>query len=175
MDRDELQSFDFRGWPLSDEYLVEIGRVSALWGSLEGLIDLAIAKLAGFNDLGDNRPRILSWHSSIPQKFDMISALCDQLCREHPQLGSYRDVIQKMRRAQKLRNKFIHQSIVFDPDKGTTVIGTASFRGRVKSDISEVSVAEIRQASMAINEASRGLYELVLGRDPGPGWERFTD
>jgi hypothetical protein len=101
------------GWPLPDEYLVELGRVSALWASLESLLNALIGKLAGFDALDDATPFILVAHSSFPQRLDMLGALCEGLQSEHPHLADYREVISRLRSAQTSRNKFAHNGISF--------------------------------------------------------------
>ena len=55
----EIERLPFEGWPLPDAYLVEIGRVTVLWSSLETFLNLSLGKLAGFAD-GDPKPFILA-------------------------------------------------------------------------------------------------------------------
>jgi len=50
MKNDELAKIDFSGWPIPDNYLVEIGRVALLWAALENLLNLCLGKLAGFDN-----------------------------------------------------------------------------------------------------------------------------
>lgn len=38
----EIDALNFDDWPLPDAYLLEIGRVTALWGSLESLLNLCL-------------------------------------------------------------------------------------------------------------------------------------
>jgi hypothetical protein len=66
MKDDEILNLNFAEWPLPDSYLVELGRVAALWTTLEGLLNLCISKLAGF-DMNDPKAFILTTHSSFPQ------------------------------------------------------------------------------------------------------------
>ncbi|MDE2030024.1 MAG: hypothetical protein KGI97_05600, partial [Alphaproteobacteria bacterium] len=82
----DIAAIDFSGWPLPDEYLVEIGRVSAIWVGLESLLNSCLGKLAGFNDIADPKPFILLNHASLPQRLDMLGALCEQLVTHYPEL-----------------------------------------------------------------------------------------
>ncbi|MDP3000061.1 MAG: hypothetical protein Q8N47_21425 [Bryobacterales bacterium] len=75
MTNDEVRKLDFAGWPLLEEYLVEIGRVAVLWSGLEGFLGICIGKLAGFNELTDPKPFILVNHTSFPQRLDILSTL----------------------------------------------------------------------------------------------------
>ena len=59
----DVLKLDFRDWPLPDPYLVEVGRVAAIWAQLESFLNLCIGKLAGFNDLNDPKAFILVTHS----------------------------------------------------------------------------------------------------------------
>lgn len=161
----EIDALDLSGWPLKDSYLIEIGRVSALWSGLESLLNTCIGKLAGFNDLNDPKPYILVYHSSFPQKLDILASLCEHLVSSFPELSDYSSVVAKLKAAQKARNMYAHSSIVEDPDTGKMMMPQASFRGRVAASVQPVSVSEIRRASIVIDDAQRALYKLVLRRD----------
>ena len=87
MRNEEIAKLKFSGWPVPDEFLIEIGRVSALWASLESFLNVCLGKLAGFNDLNDPKPFILITHSSFPQRLDILGALCEQLEPEFSSVG----------------------------------------------------------------------------------------
>ncbi len=139
------------GWPLPDVYLTEIGRVAALWSSLEKLLNLCLGKLAGFNDISDPKPFVLVHHASIPQKLDMFGALCEHLAPEFPGLTEHASVIGALRSAQKLRNTYLHEGITKDPGTGKFQMATGSARGRLNFKIEEISIQDIRRAAVAIN------------------------
>ena len=44
MKNEHIKSLDFSGWPLPDEYLIEVGRIAALWASLEVFLNICIGK-----------------------------------------------------------------------------------------------------------------------------------
>lgn len=174
MKNEEIRKLDFSGWPLPDEYLIEIGRVSTMWAILESFLNLCIGKLAGFNELGDPKPFILVNHASFPQRLDMLGTLCEQLAPEFPKLSGYKEVIARLKAAQSLRNKFAHHSIGFDKASGKAEIAIGSARGSLKVGVESVDVADIRRTVMNIDEAQVSLYKLVLGRDVVPAWKRRT-
>jgi hypothetical protein len=172
MKNDQLLKLNFEGWPLPDAYLVELGRVAALWATAESFLNLCIAKLSGFNNLNDPKPFILVTHSSFPQRLDMLSALCEQLVNEFPNLKGYSAVVQQLRQAQKLRNDYMHYGMSLNEESGRVEMAKGTARGTVKVGVEPVSIADIRRATVAIHEANLALYKLVLGQSITPVWER---
>ncbi len=165
----EIESLPFDNWPIPNNYLVEIGRVSVLWGTLESFLNICIGKLAGFGD-GDPKPFILVSHSSFPQRLDMLGTLCEHLLPNYPALADYKVVIGLLRDAQKERNKFAHHNL--GPDEaGDISMAVGSARGSLKIDVKKVAIADIRRSVVAVDKAFRALYKLVLGRQIDPAWE----
>lgn len=172
MNKEQLLKFNLEGWPLPDDYLVELGRIAALWATIESFLNLCIGKLAGFNDLNDPKPFILVTHSSFPQRLDMLAALCEQLAKEFPNLNDYSTVVNQLRKAQKLRNEFMHYGMVLNDETGQVEMAKGTARGTVKVGVATISIADIRLATVAIHEANLALYKLVLGRTIEPVWEK---
>lgn len=164
MKNDQLLQLNFDGWPLPDEYLIELGRVCALWATLESFLNLCVGKLAGFNDLNDPKAFILVTHSSFPQRLDMLAALCEQLVKEFPNLKGYAPVVQQLRQAQKLRNDFMHYGMALNQESKQVEMAKGTARGTLKVGVEAVTVADLRRATVSINEAQLALYKLVLGR-----------
>jgi len=172
MKRQKHPHFDRTGWPLPDEYLLELGRVAALWADLDGYLDLSIGKLAGFASLGDPRPFILIRHSSFPQKLDILSALCESLLSKFNNLRIHKEVVSQLKTAQQSRNRFLHNGMSFNKETGQIQIAVGSARGKVKTSVEVVSVADIETASNEIHEALRSLHLLLTGKRIPPIWER---
>jgi hypothetical protein len=172
MKDEEVLKLRFDGWPLPDTYLIELGRITALWGVLESLLNVCLGKLAGFNDLTDPTPFILLTHSSFPQRLDMLGSLCGCLSRDHPNLGDYQRVISSLKTAQKVRNKYTHHGMDHDEKTGEVTMATGSARGSLKVSTEPVTLADVRRASMAIHQATADLYKLVFKREVLPMWER---
>jgi len=172
MKNDEVRKLNFSNWPLSDEYLVEVGRVSALWASLESLLNLCIGKLAGFDNLNDPSAFILITHSSFPQRLDILSTFCEQYHHNCENLKEYKEVVSQLRSAQTLRNKYAHNGMSFNPNTNQVNMAVGSARGSLKVSVAPVDIADIRRAVIAIDEAQAALYKLVLGVDIGPVWKR---
>jgi hypothetical protein len=114
MHKEEIAALDFSGWPVPDKFLIEIGRVAALWASLESFLNVCIQKLVGFNDLNDPTPFILLAHTNFPQRLDMLGALCERLCPKFAQLRAYKSVISTLRKAQASRNRLMHHGVFHD-------------------------------------------------------------
>ncbi len=151
----EIEGLPFTGWPISDSYLVEIGRVTVLWSSLEAFLNLCLGKLAGFAD-GDPKPFVLVSHTSFPQRLDMLGALCEHLSPNYPGLADHKTVIGKLRTAQRARNKYAHHGLGPD-EEGQIVMAVGSARGSIKTTVETVTSADIRRAVMAVDEAVAAL------------------
>jgi len=172
MKNEEIEKLNFAGWPLPDEYLIEVGRITSLWASLESFLYLCIGKLAGFDNLSDPTTFILFSHSSFPQKLDMLGALCEQLEPFAPNLKGYKHVISKLRTAQKSRNRFTHNGMSLNSESGNIEMGLGSARGTLKTSVNTVKLADIKRVVIEIDEAMSSLYKLVLNVDHGPAWKR---
>jgi hypothetical protein len=169
---DEVLKLPFGGWPLPDEYLIEVGRIAANWGLLEAFLNMCLRKLAGFNEQDDPTPLILIVHTSFPQRLDMLGALCEVLLPQHSTLSDYQKVVASLKTAQKLRNRYMHDAMGKDEASGKVNIGSASARGTLKFSNADVKLVDLRRVSMAIHQALLDLYKLVLQRDIPPIWDR---
>ncbi len=173
MKQNEIRDKQFGDWPLPQEWLTELGRMAALWASLESFVGLAIGKLSGFDEMDDARPYILIAHSGFRQRVDIIGALCDHLLPSHPQLKGYEDVIALLKKAQVQRNRFIHNGMHpsdKDPRKMTT--GRGSARGTLKFKVENIDLADLKQAVIDINEGMQALMNLVFATNYEPKWRR---
>lgn len=157
-------------WPVPNEYLLELGRITALWAALESLLNTCITCLAGFG-IEDDTPFILITHSSFPQRLDMLSALCEHLKSEHPNLENHRLICQQLKAAQVARNKFAHNGLVYNQEEKICYMPEGSARGKIKKGVTKISVDEIHNVSKVIHEATLSLYELVLKRKIEPVWK----
>lgn len=171
MRNEDIAKLNFSDWPIPDEFLTEIGRVGALWASLESLLNICLGKLAGFNDLNDPKPFILITHSSFPQRLDVLGALCEHLRVEFSHLADYQTVVSKLKMAQAIRNRFAHHSMRYNVQTQSVEMAIGSARGKLKTRVEAISLEDIKKASIEIDEANRALYKLVLRRDLPPSWE----
>ncbi len=146
--------------------------MTSLWASFENFLNTCIGKLAGFDDLYDPKAYILVTHGSFPQRLNILSALCEQLFPEYPNLEPYKSVIEKIKRAQNERNKFAHNSFSLNSETGKMHMPLGSARGSLKVRVENISIADIRKATIAIDEAQIALYNLVLKAEYEPVWKR---
>ena len=172
MTNDEVLKLDFAGWPLPDEFLTELGRIGALWGCLESTLNMCLRKLAGFNDLDDPTPFIIIVHTNFPQRLDMLGSLCEHLSPAYASLAGYQQTISALKNAQKLRNRFVHNSLAPGDGPGSVKMAAGSARGTLKFSTEKITIPDLRRVSMAIHEATLDLYRLVLKRDLPPIWDR---
>lgn len=168
MKNSEIDSLNLNEWPLPNEVLIEIGRVSSLWSIFESFLQFCIGNLAGFDVLKDPKSFILLNHSSFPQKLDMLSSLCEYLSVEYPNLEKYNEVISKIKSAQKMRNKFIHNNISYNPKTNKIEIAQGSARGKLHTKIESIELADIKRASIEIDEAQVTLYNLIFNTKHEP-------
>lgn len=163
---------DWGDWPAPDSYLLELGRLTAMWTALEATTDICLGKLAGFNDLNDPRPFTLIKHSSFPQKLQSIGALCEHLLPNHPHLDGYQKVISTLKVAQKQRNTYTHNAFGVNPDTGKVDMAVGSARGKIKTEVREITIGAIREATASVHLASIELMNLILNQGHKPIWQR---
>ena len=165
--------YKFRNnWPAPDDFMLEIGRLTSLWGTLESQMLIAISKFAGYEATLDWRALIMIAHSNTRQKIDIISTLCAELAPNFPQLEEYRDVISKLKAAQSARNSYSHNSVIMNEETGKVEMSRATARGKLRTSVREVKIEEIRDASAKIHVAICALGSLVMGEKIKPVWER---
>lgn len=166
---------DYRdNWPISNEYLIELGRMTALWASLESLLNTCIGKLAGFDPLEDPTLFILVAHSSFPQRLDILGALCERLREEYPNLSEHKAVVAMLKKAQASRNRYSHNGVVFDEQTAQYYLPEASARGKMKASVTPVTLDEVHEVSRELHLATLALYKLVLVNAPSPVWDRHA-
>lgn len=161
-----------KDYPIPDQYLIELGRITALWGALEASLNVGIGKLAGFDNLSDPTPFILLTHSSFPQRLDMLATLCVELSPHASHLKEYSGIIAQLKTAQSKRNRYSHNSLYYDPTTGSCVINIGSARGKLKFESSAVTIADIREVSECIHVAMLSLHKLITQASHPPIWER---
>jgi len=159
-------------WPAPNEFLLELGRISALWGSLEDTVNLAISKFAGYDAIYDYRSAIMTAHANFKQRIDMLGALCDQLKEEHPHLIAHNEVISLINKAQAKRNKFMHNAIIYKEETKRVEIAYLSARGKLKTSIEEVTLVDLKEVSASIHVAMCAITGLVAQKKIYPLWER---
>jgi hypothetical protein len=175
MNNDDIRNKQFGDWPISQEWLVELGRISALWASLESFVTITIGKLAGFDEFADPKPFILVAHSNFHQRLDMIGALCEHLLPIYPELEGYEKVISQLKTAKTKRNRFVHNGLHPSDTPGKMQTGRGSARGSLKFTVEEVDLADLKRTVIDINEASQALMNLVFKTDYIPKWRRETE
>lgn len=159
-------------WPLPNEYLIELGRISSLWGSLEGTVNLCINMLAGYDAVYDYRAAIMLVHANFKQRADILETLLEQVSIEHSNLKGYDKTIKLIARSQKGRNKYIHNMMGLNPDNNKVELSTMSARGRLKTNVEVVTLQQLKEVSAVIHEASCSLHSLVTKNEIKPLWER---
>ncbi len=148
-------------WPAPQEYLIELGRLFALWGSLESSLVLAISKLAGYEETVDWRAAVLTAHSSFMQRVDILATLCNELQSEYSHLSDYNKVVGRIKTVQSQRNKYAHNSIILDEESGKVITSSLKARGKLKTNIEEVKLSDLKLVCAEIHEVILDLHHLV--------------
>jgi len=146
---------------LPDSYLMAIGKVCEAWGSLEGIVDLAICKLAEF-DLGDPRGTIITTHMTWPLKMDVIESLISALRTDYPHLRKFEKAKPLLKQAQQGRNKVVHGQWHYENDRVYKLRATA--RGQLKATVDPITVNEIEAIARNIGRASAATLKAVLNK-----------
>lgn len=148
------------GRPLPDEFLLELGRMTAMWPRLEFGLDLVIGRLMGF-DLHDVRPVIAFAHANFQQRVEVFSTLCNRMQANHSQLKNYKSVLTKIQGAQKGRNKYAH-NVITPNSSGKMVVTPIAARDVFKMVPEPVYLNDIKEVTAKILEAAGALHSLVI-------------
>jgi hypothetical protein len=172
MKNNDIEKLNLEDWPVSNQYLIEVGRIPPLWASLESLLNLCIGKLAGFDDREDPKAFILINHSSFPQRLDILSTLCEQIVYDFPNLKNYKQIVKKLKTAQKGRNKYTHNPFSYNAETNKIEMPIGSARGSLKVKVETITLADIKRVSIEIDEAQCALYSLIFQQNIEPVWKR---
>lgn len=158
MDRDHFYN------SVDEEYLVAIGRVSAQWSILEGILDVAIWRAMGLrNDLG----RILTAQLQMQSKLDTLSAV---LTQKKPHLSTQFTKVCSFVRDCLIgkRNTVIHGMWHILPPMPDTpprhirgFVVKFSARGKLASQSGMMSTKELDQLALDIAEVTAWIYALL--------------
>jgi len=159
-------------FPAPDEYLLELGRITALWGSLESSVNNAINYLSGIDNSDHWRVSILTAHSNFKQRVDIIKTLCNDLQEMFPNLGMYSETTKLIEQAQKRRNHFLHNGLFFNESNGKVQTTKIEARGILKTQVQNVSISDLKDVSAKIHLALLSLHELITEKKYDPVWER---
>ncbi len=168
MNRKDLKD----NWPLPNEYLIELGRISSLWGVLESTVNLCINMLAGYESAYDYRAAIMLAHANFKQRADILETLLEQTSKEHKNLQGYENAIKIISRSQKGRNKFMHNILGLNPETGKVEFSSMSARGSLKTNTEIIYLQQLKEVSAVIHEATCALHSLVTQHEIKPIWDR---
>jgi len=168
-----MERLNFKNdWPLPNDFMLELGRISAIWGSLESTVNIAIGKLAGYSEVYDYRAAILLAHANFKQRIEILETLFEQCSKERKNFKDYAPIIRKIKSVQKGRNKFIHNSISFNPDSKRMEIASLSARGTMKVTVNPITINELKEVTAKTHEAMCQLHSIITGNEINPIWTR---
>lgn len=161
-------------WPLPDLYLMELGRITTLFGALESGVNLSISKLAGYQGVLDWRSAVVTAHANFKQRIDILETLCHELHDEgnYPQLKGYKKVLENIKSVQSKRNRYIHNTLFIDEESGQVTSSSLSARGRLLPRVDRVSIEEMKELSAQLHLVMIDLHELITQKRYPPIWEK---
>lgn len=154
-------------WPdtaiisLPEPYITAIGRVCIQSSMLETAVEILIRKLGGFEMTGP-MPSIFTIHMSWPQRLDALGTLISLQEDEHPHLRRYYDFLPSLRKAQANRSRIIHAQWHYE--NGEVFMLRATARGRLKGEVTPVSLDEILAIADEIGSASINLWRIIMNK-----------
>ncbi|WP_043319357.1 hypothetical protein [Microbulbifer sp. HZ11] len=159
-------------FPAPDEYLLELGRITALWGALESSVNNAINYLSGINREDHWRVSVLTAHSNFKQRVDIIKTLCNELQEMFPNLKMYQETAKLIEQAQKQRNHYLHNGLFYNDSINKVQTTKIEARGVLKTQVRNVSLSELKEVSAKIHVALLSLHQLITQKKYDPVWER---
>jgi len=149
------------------EYLIEIGRVTVEWATLESALDLGLIKLAGMS-LEDSRALSIFAHMSFPLKLDVFGSLVTELQPKYPNLKDLQTIVRQLKKAQDGRNAIIHAKWGFE--NGQVQIARMTARGHIKTSIRPIPLDEIQGITKQINETTKAVFRFVTSGHKNPAY-----
>lgn len=159
-------------WPIPEDFMLELGRMTTVWAGLENGLLLYISRLAGYDALIDPRAAILLAHTSFQQRIEKLESLCELLSTNFPHLNDYKKAIRKLELAQKARNKYSHNPITYNEKTTELNVSRYSARKELKVVTEVVELKDIKEATAKIHEASCALHSLFTQKELEPLWDR---
>lgn len=146
---------------LPEPYLTAIGKVCVQWATLESAFDMTLRKLAGF-DLLDSRATIIMAHMPWPMRMDIVYSLVEKFRSDYPHLARFDELKPLLKKAQDGRNRVVHAIWAYEDGVVSTLRATA--RGKLKSHINQITVAEIDAIAADIGTAAAQVLKAVLNK-----------
>jgi len=83
----------------------------------------------------------------------------------------YPETIVELKKAQKLRNRYLHNGMTINEQTGKIEMGVGTARGKLKTSVEVVTLDELKIVPIEINSALRSLHHLITGKKYPPIWE----
>jgi hypothetical protein len=143
---------------IPDDYVLRIGKINVAWGALETIVDLVLARLAGFEE-NDPRGPIIFTHMTWPLKMDILGALVHAHGPAQPSAAEFASAKRLFAAAQRRRNNTSHGMWAYDD--GKVFKATVTARGELKASLDPISLADLDQTIAAIHRASNAAWDLI--------------
>lgn len=161
-------------WPLPSQYLIELGRITSLFSSLESAVNISISKLSGYQGTLDWRSAVVTAHANFKQRIDILETLCHELHDEnnYHHLKNYKNVLENIKQVQLMRNRYMHNTLLFDSESDHVTVSSLSARGKLLPRVDSITIEELRKLSAQIHLVMLDLHELLTQKKYSPIWEK---
>jgi hypothetical protein len=157
----DLTTLNIDGWPLPNDYLVEVGRIALMWARLETLVMNSVANFSGLENLADPRNFIVYSRPNFGENIQLLEALCDHLLPTNPNLHGYQQVLDQLRDAQGAMALYTRGGMNPNPGTGAVEMDLPDPASPGRTLSRQVQIADLRRAMMVIDEAQHALYKLL--------------
>ncbi|MET0379085.1 MAG: hypothetical protein ABW049_08855 [Spongiibacteraceae bacterium] len=163
MEKIDIDKLDLEGWPLPDDYLIEVGRLALVWGRLENLLRNVVANLAGLENLSDPRLFLVFNHPDFEHNVELLRQLCKQLAPGTPNLKHYPELVAQLLAVKKIRDTYLNGAMSPNPGNGEIEMDVPAEHNPAEIITRKVQVVDLRCAMMAIDDVQHEVYNLVVG------------
>jgi hypothetical protein len=162
---DGMLIYDFDPNNLPAEYLQAIGLVVAASSQTEAVLQDFIGALLGI----DNIDAIaLTAHMAAPLKDHVVRVLAELKSPYACDVDEIDDLMDAVNDALGTRNTIVHNAFAIHPKTGQILSYRIKARGTLQSDLTPVTVEEIRENARAIHEAGLNIVSFMLSRGLSP-------
>jgi hypothetical protein len=170
-DLQEPYDFDYDPYSLPPAFLRAIGLVTAAAAQTENFVEELIAGCLGIDfEYG----MAVTLHMSMPQRFNAARAAAEIKLDDLDALDELDDLLDRTEKAFEGRNTVVHNELAVEHATGRVFLVKQTARGRVESDVREITSTEIEATAKELYDVGLVLFTfaknhgLLASLPPGP-------
>jgi hypothetical protein len=156
---DSLTVYDFDPRNLPPEYLRAIGLFVAVSAQTENCLKDFVGSLLGIDNI---QTIALATHMNIPLKMDIIRTLAELDAPNIAEMDKVDDLLDAIKSAFEERNVAVHNLLAIHPTTKEVFSYSLKARGKLRSELIPISIAEIEKSADKMYEAGMGLIKFML-------------